>query len=132
MARPVIKINWEDFDKLCHIQCTQEEIASFFDCSIDTVARAVKREKKMGYAEYFKRKSEGGKISLRRQQFQAAQKGNITMLIFLGKQYLGQSDKIEQRQNSHVEVTSKNQIVEEIESILKEKKEWTKPHLAIS
>lgn len=38
---------------------------------------------------------ENGRASLRRMQFQSAQKGNITMQIWLGKQYLGQSDKRE-------------------------------------
>jgi hypothetical protein len=44
------------------------------------------------------------KQSLRRWQIQSAQKGNIAMLIWLGKQYLDQSDKIES------EVTSKGVI----------------------
>ena len=34
-----------------------------------------------------------GLASLRRRQFKAAQDGNATMLIWLGKQYLGQTDK---------------------------------------
>lgn len=36
-----------------------------------------------------------GLASLRRRQFKAAQDGNATMLIWLGKQYLGQADKQE-------------------------------------
>jgi len=35
-GRPKIKIDWEAFEKLCGLQCTQEEIASFFQCSADT------------------------------------------------------------------------------------------------
>ena len=34
-------------------------------------------------------------MSLRRMQFEKAQTGNTTMLIWLGKQMLGQKDKIE-------------------------------------
>lgn len=34
-----------------------------------------------------------GQTSLRRSQLDAAKKGNATMLIWLGKQYLGQADK---------------------------------------
>jgi hypothetical protein len=33
------------------------------------------------------------KISLRRQQIETAKKGNVSMLIWLGKQLLDQSDK---------------------------------------
>ena len=91
MARPRIKIEWEQFDKLCAIQCTLVEIAEWFSCSIDTIERAVKREKSMGFAEYYKKKSSKGKISLRRYQWEMAKK-NTTMAIWLGKQYLGQRD----------------------------------------
>lgn len=34
-----------------------------------------------------------GRVSLRRSQWQAAQKGNAALLIWLGKQYLNQKDK---------------------------------------
>jgi len=36
-----------------------------------------------------------GLASLRRRQFKAAEDGNATMLVWLGKQYLGQTDKQE-------------------------------------
>ena len=36
---------------------------------------------------------ENGRASLRRMQFKNAQAGNVTMQIWLGKQYLGQQDK---------------------------------------
>jgi ribosome biogenesis protein Tsr3 len=50
-------------------------------------------EKGMTFQLYFKKKSAGGKMSLRRKQFEVAQKGNVSMLIFLGKNYLDQSDQ---------------------------------------
>jgi hypothetical protein len=93
MARPRIEIDWVEFDKLCAIHATQLEIASWFKCSVDTIDRAVKRKHRMGFAEYHAQKEGPGKISLRRKQFDLAQKGNVTMLIWLGKQYLGQSEK---------------------------------------
>lgn len=98
MARPRIKINWDEFDKLCEIQCTQVEIAQWFRCTVDTIENACKREKLMGFSEYYEQKSGVGKISLRRKQFQLALKGDKCMLIWLGKQYLRQAEKIDQRQ----------------------------------
>lgn len=92
MARPRIEIDWEDFDKLCGLQCTQLEIANWFECSVDTISRAVKREHDMSFAEYFEQKRGRGKIGLRRWQAEAAKKGNTAMLIWLGKQWLGQSE----------------------------------------
>ena len=92
---PKIEINWEELDKLCQICCSLVEIAGWFDCSEDTIERRVKEKHGITFAEYYKKKSAGGKISLRRKQFQAALSGNITMMIWLGKQHLDQSDKQE-------------------------------------
>lgn len=94
-GRPRIEIDWDDFDKLCIIQCTLEEIALFFNCTQRTIENACKRDKKMGFFEYHTQKKAGGKISLRRKQYQTAMSGNVPLLIFLGKQYLDQSDKRE-------------------------------------
>ena len=49
----------------------------------------------MKFAEYFEQKRGKGKIALRRKQYDVAMSGNVTMLLWLGKQYLGQSDKQE-------------------------------------
>lgn len=94
MARPRIEIDKEQFEKLCSLQCTKEEIAGFFNCSEDTIERWCKREYKDNFAVVFAKKRTTGKISLRRTQFQMAEH-NVTMAIWLGKQYLGQSDKQE-------------------------------------
>lgn len=91
-GRPRIEINKKEFEKLCALQCTLEEMAGFLDCSEDTIERWCKREYKKGFAEVFRIKRGAGKISLRRSQFQLAAK-NPTMAIWLGKQYLGQRDK---------------------------------------
>ena len=91
MSRPRIEIDAEQFKKLCAIQCTLEEISSWFKCSEDTVERWCKRELKMPFADAFKTFSADGKISLRRNQFRMAEH-NVSMAIFLGKQYLGQKD----------------------------------------
>lgn len=93
MSRPRIEINWPDFDKLCAMQCTVLEIASWFDCSEDTIKRAVKRRWHMPFEEYAASKKLKGNISIRRQQFERAQAGDKTMLIWWGKQYLGQQDR---------------------------------------
>ena len=90
-GRPRIEIDLEQFKGLCSIMCTQEEIADWFKCSVDTIERWCKRELKMGFAEAYKKYSAGGKISLRRYQFRMAEH-NASMAIFLGKQYLGQRD----------------------------------------
>lgn len=91
MARPRKEINREEFRKLCALQCTEEEIAGWFECSVDTLERWCKREYRENFAEVYKRYSADGKTSLRRYQFALA-KTNATMAIWLGKQWLGQRD----------------------------------------
>lgn len=91
MARPQKQINHDEFKKLCALQCTEEEIAGWFDCSVDTLERWCKREYRESFAEVYKRYSADGKTSLRRYQFALA-KTNATMAIWLGKQWLGQRD----------------------------------------
>lgn len=93
-GRPVKTIDWEQFDKLCFLQCTRKEIAAFFDVNDDTIEAICQREKNISFSGYYEQKSAGGKISLRRRQYKLADSGNATMLIWLGKQWLGQSDQI--------------------------------------
>lgn len=98
---PVIPIDWEQFDKLCALHCTLEEFANYFNCSIDTIEDRVLKEHGVRFSDYLRQKSGSGKISLRRKQYQTAMSGNVTMMIWLGKQWLGQSDKQEISGNEH-------------------------------
>jgi hypothetical protein len=94
MARPKKEIDKEQFEKLCGMQCTKEEICAWFDITDKTLDRWVSEQYKAGFSEIFAKKREKGKISLRRAQFRLAEK-SATMAIFLGKNYLGQKDSIE-------------------------------------
>jgi hypothetical protein len=89
----MIEIDFEELDKLLYIQCTAEECAYFFGCSEDTLGRRIKEKFDITFAEYKKQKGARGRISLRRKQFETALKGNVTMMIWLGKQILNQADK---------------------------------------
>lgn len=94
MARPRIEIDKEQFEKLCGIQCTLVEIAGYFKCSEDTIENWCKREYHSNFSDIFRQKRSTGQISLRRAQFRMAEV-NPTMAIWLGKQYLGQTEKQE-------------------------------------
>lgn len=92
VGRPRKKIDKEQFEKLCVMQCTLNEIAGWFECSEDTIENWCKKEYGENFSDVLKRRASKGKISLRRSQFQAAEAGNVTMLIWLGKQYLEQKE----------------------------------------
>lgn len=80
------------FEGLCRIQCTEEEICGVLSCDEATLNRWCKETYGVGFAQIYKEKRQGGKASLRRQQFKIAET-NATMAIWLGKQYLGQTDE---------------------------------------
>lgn len=65
------------------------EIAAFCEVSVDTLERR--------FADAVKKGHELRNQALRTKQFQKAMAGSDKMLIWLGKQHLGQSDKIDNR-----------------------------------
>tara|TARA_R100000734_G_C3279247_1_gene73278 strand:+ start:310 stop:621 length:312 start_codon:yes stop_codon:yes gene_type:complete len=88
MARPKkYDINELEVEKLASYGCTVREIANFFGCSEDLI--------KKSYSQFVTKGQDEGKIRLRKLQWRAAEKGNVPMLIWLGKQVLGQTDKQE-------------------------------------
>lgn len=101
MGRPEIQIDKEQFEKLCGLQCTRIEIAGFFKCSEDTIERWCKKTYNENFAVVFAQKRVTGLISLRRTQFKLAEK-SAALSIFLGKNYLGQKDVIEEVDNDSV------------------------------
>lgn len=94
MARPRKEIDQHQFEQLCTMQCTEEEVCAFFDVTDKTLTSWCKRTYGKSFSEIFKQKRIKGHISLRRSQFELAKK-NPAMAIFLGKNYLGQKDKNE-------------------------------------
>lgn len=88
------RIDKKQFENLCGLQCTLLEICDFFDVEDDTLNSWCKKTYGTTFSEVFKLKRGKGQISLRRMQWKLAEK-NAAMAIFLGKQYLGQKDKIE-------------------------------------
>lgn len=97
-GRPKKQIDQKEFEKLCFLQCTKQEFCSWFDTTDKTLERWCKETYGMGFSEVFRIKRENGIISLRRTQFQLAEK-SPAMAIFLGKNLLGQTDKVEQTVN---------------------------------
>ena len=99
MGRPRKEINKTEFEKLCFLQCTRSEFCTWFDVNEDTLNKWCKENYDgRTFLDVFKEKRENGLISLRRTQFQLAEK-SPAMAIFLGKNLLGQTDKMEQTVN---------------------------------
>ena len=92
MARPKKVINQKQFESLCAIQCTQEEICNVLDVTDKTLTRWCNEVYNLSFSEVYEQKRDIGRMSLRRNQFKLAEGGNTTMQIWLGKQVLKQSE----------------------------------------
>ena len=87
VGRPKIKIDAALVEKLAGIGCPNKEIASIVGCSVDTLDRH--------FADVITKGRENGKTRIRQKQIQMALNGNVAMLIWVGKNWLGQTDKQE-------------------------------------
>ena len=85
MARQTkYNIKGEEVQKLSKFGMTNVEIADFFGCDESLIRKS--------YSEYLTKGRAEMKLRLRQLQWKSAEKGNAVMLIWLGKQMLGQSD----------------------------------------
>ena len=89
-GRPKKELNLALAEKLAAVMCTQEEIAGILDVSVDTLQRNPE------FCGIYKKAQETAKMSLRRSQYKKALGGDTTMLIWLGKVYLGQKETVSQ------------------------------------
>jgi len=93
IGRPTFAFTPEVLDKIekfASIMCTLEEIGDIIGCSHDTIQRNPKAK------EAIKRGVANAKQNIRKTQFDIATKLNSSiMAMWLGKVYLGQTDKIQ-------------------------------------
>lgn len=109
-GRPAPSVNATLVSSLAAIGATHNEIADFLHVSKRTLEYWLAdektlhevRSKKTGVVEHLTLRAimDRGyarmRISIRREQIKLLQAGNATMAVWLGKQVLGQKDKIEQ------------------------------------
>lgn len=106
MGRRKLKIDPNQVEQLAQLGATVKEIADFLQCSDATINNRFQGELDKGRANL--------KISLRRAQIRAAlDDGSNVLLIWLGKQLLGQKD------NHDLAVTTKTLTEEDKRVIAK-------------
>jgi len=95
-GRPPIDLNkekftlWDQLDALI-IWANEEYCAEKLGISVSTLQRKL-REKGFSFDQYKNKKKEKVRINLRKKQYDVAMAGNTSMLIWLGKNELGQTD----------------------------------------
>ena len=100
--RALKDINEKDVLGLAERFWTKSEIAAFLNCHVDTITNR--------FQEIFLKGRENGKAKLRDLQFKSANSGNVTMQIWLGKQYLDQTDKTQVSNLSETELERLREI----------------------
>src|SRR6266403_3131970 len=91
MPRAKTRIDVTELEKLYGMQCTDEEVAAFFNVSTRTIER---RRQARQFHEAMERAKTKGRISVRRALFRLAAAGNIVAAIFLAKNLLGYKDLV--------------------------------------
>lgn len=102
MGRPTIEVNWDKFEFACELIATKEEICGLLRVSDATLQRRVKEKYGDTFEGVLRMLSGKTKVSLRRYQLNLA-RTNASMGIWLGKQLLGQTEKIEITNDSLIE-----------------------------
>ena len=105
------------FEGMCKIQCTKDEMCAIFQVDEKTLTKWCEETYKLSFSDAYKKLASTGKMSLRRQQFKSAENGNVTMQIWLGKQWLGQTDKVE---SSNINMDTETSL-DRIENIIKKR-----------
>ena len=91
MARPRKEIDWDNFEKLCHMQASLLEMCEFLGVTHKTLEKRVKEHYGESFSQVFAKKRTGGLISLRRNLIKLSEK-NAAVAIFLAKNWLGMAD----------------------------------------
>ena len=84
---------------LASFGCTYIEIGKYFGCSEKVIRTRFRKEFEQGQEEM--------KLTLRQLQWKHAQGGNTALLIFLGKNYLNQTDKSQVDHTNNLELVLK-------------------------
>ena len=115
-GRPKFEINWKHVDEMIAAGCVGTEIAAYYGMAPDTLYKQCDRTHQMTFSAYLQEKRPRGDALLRMAQFdEAIRKRDRGMLIWLGKQRLGQSDKEEVAHKGNIPIQVMNYSDQPIE-----------------
>lgn len=100
MARPPTesdKIDKAELEKLMRLYPTEQEAADWFGVQFKTMQRYIRKHFGCSFVQLREKSFVRTRVGIKRAQIEKALKGDNTMLIWCGKQYLGQAEKLEQR-----------------------------------
>lgn len=106
-ATETAKIIPEQLEKLMAMGPSEQETSDFFDVKVSTLRVYIKKTYGIPFTQFREKRFVHTRISIKRAQIAKALKGDNTMLIWCGKQYCGQSEKVEEKrtETSNVDIT---------------------------
>lgn len=107
VGRPPIELDPKQAKIFGYFRATYDTMAEQVGCHVDTI-RAAMQDDKSEFSKAYKKGFAAMKMKLSEAQVKTAiYEHNPTLLVWLGKQYLGQKDTPEYTDNSPVTVTFK-------------------------
>ena len=104
-GRPEIVLDVKQAAIFGYFRATFDTMADYLGCHVDTIRKAMQDEESE-FSKAYKKSFSGMKMKLSEAQVKAALEGNATLLIWLGKQYLGQKDSVDNGNDSAPETVS--------------------------
>lgn len=115
--RPLSAQDFEDFESLATMQCTQAEICGFFKCNHDTLMQRIRDHYEADFSDKYQELRAEGKSSLRRVMWNKALGGDGQTQRWLSRQYLGMSDKVEVDDKRRTDEDEKGKVLEPAERL---------------
>lgn len=97
-GRPKAEFDLEKVELFGYFRATYETMAEILGCHYDTIRRNMQNPES-NFSKAYKKGYGNLKQKLSESQITCAINGNATMLVWLGKQHLGQSDTPDQSQD---------------------------------
>jgi len=93
-GRPKMEFDLQRVEDFGYFKATFSTMASLLDCSVDTIRRNM-RNTENDFSKAYQKGFANAKMALSEAQWKNALSGNVTMQIWLGRNYLGQTDQTE-------------------------------------
>jgi hypothetical protein len=109
VGRKRIIIDWAVVKEMFEAQCRVPEVAKALGISEESLYRRAQEDLNTTITELYQQCTASGQQNLKLKMYQVAMSGNVPMLIFLGKNYLGMTNDDAPRtlEIPHVEIIEK-------------------------
>jgi len=124
MGRPKIEIDIRQLKSFMRLSPNLKDTADFFDVSEDKIEDLIKENWNMSFPEFRDKNAVHSRMGIKRKMIEKAMAGDNTMLIWLSKNMLGMSDKVETKHSGQIDqkqmIESPQEHLDRIKAMLKD------------